>query len=301
MSSYGGFYGGGTPLRPTRSPALRNYLDRKRAMQPQQSPQTPMPSTPGRIQTPTMQTSGTPWQGQNYQNQMQNYPSWMKPQGSGGVPNESDPYQKTGEMVQGLGQDQNERYTNLSNALYSVPDFKGRHEMNRMLLSQYAMLMDSMNRQPQVDLSGYSEVADQYGNQRERLMNDLSAGGFSGSGVMAGAMANMAGSQARAQGSFVRDALEQRRRENLAREQDFLNKVYGTQMRGLGREWDQQDEPGFLQDALGVVGGIAGTALGGGGFNPLGFLGKKQQPKESDYGFGQVPMNVEDEPWWGGV
>lgn len=167
------------------------------------------------------------------------------------------------DVIEKLPQGDLERWNAFNQSLYTGPDFKGRHEMAQMLASQYARLFDRLNHQPAIDYSGSSEVADQFANQRERLLNQLAARGVSGAGVEAGALANSYGSQARAMGSFYRDAQERRRQERLAQEIAFENWARQLMGQGLERNYAEQDDPGFWGDVAGVVGGVAGKALGG--------------------------------------
>ena len=201
---------------------------------------------------------------------------------------EREPANETFTGMQGevgkLSPEDQAQYNALSQALYAVPDFKGRHEMNRMILSQWLMNKMIQQGQPEVDLSGSSRVADEFRYADQRLEDRLAAQGVSGSGVAAGAQANMAGSQAAAMGDFIRQQLDQRRRENLAMDNAFLGRMFQTQGQGLSREWEQQDEPGFWGDALGVLGGVAGSVIPG--LGGLGNLFGSNQKEEDIQGYG---------------
>jgi hypothetical protein len=207
--------------------------------------------------------------------------------------------------VNGWTQEELDRLENYSKAIREMPDFEGKNALYNTARSQMMQLIEMQRNQPKIDLSGYSEVADQYNSQRQRLQDEMSAGGFGGSGVMAGAMANLSGSQARAQGGFVRDALEQRRREKMAQDWAFLNNTFGMQRQGLDRVYAKEDEPGFWEDALGVLGGVAGTALGGPvggaiGAGVGGLFSKNSSPNAGGISpTQQIPYGTEAEPWWG--
>lgn len=209
----------------------------------------------------------------------------------GGAPAPNGPGQHD---LGGWDESDKQTWNEIAAAIRAMPDFAGKNAMYNTALSQFETLVNERRSQPKIDLSGTSEVADQYNSQRERLMNDLAASGMSGSGVQAGAMSNLAGSQARAQGSFVRDALEGRRREDRGIMQQFLQRLFGMQQQGLDRVYGKEDEPGFWGDALGVLGGVAGTALGGpvGGALGSGIGGlfgrnkQEEKPKPDYFGYG---------------
>lgn len=285
----------------TRSPVLRQYLDSRRQMQTPQMPQggggygmQPMPQAPSMPQAPQGRMLPMP----NYGMQGAGM-SPMQPQGGrlgqlpGIAPRQPSKFEQD---VSNLPDNYEKMWGEFHNSLYAGPDFKGRHEMAQMLGAQYAQQLALMASQPEVDLSGYSEVSDRFGANRQRMTDQLAARGFSGSGIEAGALANTYGQEARAQGAFVRDAYEQRRREELALQQRFMDYARQVGLMGLQRNWQEQDDPGFWGDVLGVVGNIGGALLPGVG-NIFGGGGNSKAPQT---GVLSGPVDYDEEYAWGG-
>lgn len=253
--------------QPPRSPSIRSYLDQRQAMA---QPQAPSPYA-GRMPMNGMATQGAgqaPMAPQSGRQAMFGDPNAGRQAMFGG--GMSPATSSFDDMVRALPDNYEQQFADFSRSLDANPDYKGSHESEQMLRAQYAQMLSRLASQPDIDFSGSSEVADQFNNQRERLTADLGARGFGGSGMEAGALANSYGSQARAQGSFYRDAMEQRRKEELAQMLQFENWARGIQGQGLQRNWAEQDAPSFLDKALGVVGGIGGTLIGGALGGPMG-------------------------------
>jgi hypothetical protein len=293
----------------SRSPALRDYLDQRRM------PQNPMPNMPGGMGAPMggmpQPTMGAPappgpiqsaptgarmpmpaYQPQGGSNGLLPTPTAPSPGGSFfdriRAKNPNTPQATLEAQVAGFTPEQQQMFHNWVTSLYRGGDFEGRHEQNQMLAAQLAQRISLLNSQPQVDYSGSSGIADQFGNQREQLMNALAARGIAGSGVEAGALANSYGQEAKAMGGFRRDQDETRRRENMAVLLDFMRRAEGAQDRGLMKNWEEQADPGFWGDVAGVLGNVAGAAIpgiGGAIGGAIGGLfGGNSQQQQPQYG-----------------
>lgn len=309
------------PYMPSRSPSLRNYLDRRnnpygvgnRYGAGLGTPQPPGGMQPMGGRSPFM--SPTPVA-------TRNFPTMFQPSGAptpgapptGGLPGFAQGAigrfqrpQAGSPTMTPLSPEDAQRYVDLDRSLYGIPDYEGRHEANEQVKAAYLRMLQRQAGEGAIDYSGSSAVADQFENQRAMLQNQLAARGISGSGVEAGALANSYGGQAKAMGQFYRDAQEQRRRERLAEEMGFENYARQIGLMGLQRNWGQQDEPGFLGDVMGVIGGVAGSLI-----PDLPFLGggnsREQQPQQqmsygypgqqSIYGPPQYPYVDElNDPW----
>ena len=97
----------------------------------------------------------------------------------------------------------------------------------------------------------------------------------------------------------------------MAQELQFADWARGIQGQGLGRQYAEEDAPSFWDKALGVVGGIAGNALGGlatGGVNKLlgGGATSQNQLQGPGFGYGSgqdyapVDWNAPYSPYYGG-
>lgn len=289
----------------SRSPALRDYLDQRRqnvfsagnrfGAAPQSS--MPLPSFGGGSTAPAA-PAGSPRMAPTYQTSGAGLSPAPAPTGKldqirqampgGGA---QTPGGNLAAQVAALPPEYQKMHNDYISSLYAGGDYEGRHELNQMLSAQYAQLLARMANQPKVDFSGSSQVADQFTNQREQLMNALAARGIAGSGVEAGALANSYGSQGRAMGQFFRDALEQRRRENNALQDRWDQHVWALQNQGLQKNWQEQADPGFWGDVAGVLGGVAGAAIpgigGAIGKGITGLFGANQQP-QGMYGGGSI-------------
>lgn len=145
-------------------------------------------------------------------------------------------------------------------SLYAGPDYKGRHEANQFLESQQANLYRQFAREAPIDYSQAAPIHDQFSHERDRLTAMLAARGIGGSGIEAGAQASLGGQEAATVGDFIRQLLEQRRKEHLARQMGLDSLTQQVGLQGLTRNWDKQDSPNFGQALLGLVGGVVGEA-----------------------------------------
>lgn len=324
--SYGGYGSGGT----MRSPYLRSPRENKsdpgnvyeRAIRKKQESYNnpfqgipdqlsggypaptpaPVPAptyTPGRIPAPTAAPSATPGAIQPTGAGIGALAPGAQTQGGGGIGGFVDrsrgdqPWNAyTAEPVQNtLSPENQQKWREMAQQLYAGGDYTGRHERAQMILAQYANFLKRLEGQEPVDFSVSSAIGDKYESARQRLMDQLAARGVSGSGVEAGALANTYGRQAADTGNLYSQLLEQRRRENLAQQLAFENRVYGQQDQGLQANIAEQNDPGFWGDVGGVLGGVVGSAIpgigGGIGHAIGGLFGANQQPYQQPNPYGQ--------------
>lgn len=279
---------------PTRSPALRNYLDQQKMTNPYQTGNT-YGGVQG-LQSFQQDRMPTPYQPQGGMPSMRGFNPMMPRTPQPGAPQASP-----------LSGGDAQKYVDFDRSLYAGPDYKGRHEANEMLKGQYAQLLRDLNALPPVDYSGSAEVGDVFNAQRKRMEDRLAAQGFGGSGIQAGAEANLAGRQSAALGEYYRRALAEDTQRRWAAQQQFQNYARQVGLMGLQRNWQEQDDPGFFGDLMGVVGGVAGSLIPGIGNvvgGVLGGGGNKQQsfntPNIGAYDpnqYGPVPMVDPYDPW----
>lgn len=158
------------------------------------------------------------------------------------------------------------------NLLYSMPDFKGRHERNQGLIAIKAQqLRDKAKRGAgQIDYSGLSKIGDQYHSLDDQMTARLAARGIGGSGIEAGARSQLAGNAAIAQGDYIRGLIEQQKQQDFQRELIDQQNLYGLLGQSTQANMQMQQDPGFWGDVLGIAGsllpGVAGPiggAIGG--------------------------------------
>lgn len=146
-----------------------------------------------------------------------------------------------------------------SDLLYSMPDFKGRHERNQGLIAIKAQqLRDRAKRGAgKIDYSGLSKLGDQYQGLDQQLAAKLAARGIGGSGIEAGARSQLAGNFAIAQGDYIRGLLEQQKQQEFQREMIDQQNLYNLLGQSTQANMQMQQDPGFWGDVLGIAGSVA--------------------------------------------
>lgn len=157
-----------------------------------------------------------------------------------------------------------QRLEQYNRGLYTGPDYKGRHEANQYLESQYAQMLRNWEQQPPIDYSMTAELNPQFQGARNRLSAALAARGIGGSGVEGGGLTSLYGQQAMAGGDLIRRMLQQRQQERFQQQNAFDQFARQIGSAGLQRNWQAQDNKGgFFKDLLGTIGSIGGAILGG--------------------------------------
>lgn len=146
--------------------------------------------------------------------------------------------------------------------LYSMPDFKGRHEQNIGLAALKANEIRNRKKDALgLDYHGTAKIGDTYNHLADQLMAQLSARGIGGSGIEAGATSRLRGLEGQAVGDYVsaqdEAARDRAERERLAEQQMLYQILMGNTQRNA----QKQSEPGFWGDILGIGGSILGGIL----------------------------------------
>lgn len=167
-------------------------------------------------------------------------------------------------MLSQLTPEELQEYQMYDRLLYSMPDFKGRHEQNEALKSMwvYRKIQDRKNK-GEADYRGTAKIGDFYDGANDRLMAQLSARGIGGSGIEAGATSRLRGMEGQAVGDYVSTQDERERDRMFQRQQQEQQMLMQILMGGLQQNIQEQNDPGLLGDILGIGGSLLGSALPG--------------------------------------
>lgn len=162
----------------------------------------------------------------------------------------------------GLDEDQKRELTQYINLLYSMPDFKGRHEQNQGLIALKANELRNRKKDALgLDYHGTAKIGDQFDLLRDQLRAQMAASGRFGSGVEYGALSNLFGREGAAIGDYVSaqdEAARDRADRERMQERQLLMQIL---MGNVQRNNQEQNDPGFWGDVLGIGGSILGSVL----------------------------------------
>lgn len=139
-------------------------------------------------------------------------------------------------------------------------DYKGSHESALMRKAQLAQLFGMWENEPDIDYSGAAPIGRQFERGRGQLQSRLAAQGLSG-GVAAGAMGDSYSREGDAIGDYIRRLMAQRQEQHHGDMTRFLDYSRDLDKIGLGQNINEQNQPGFWDDLLGVGLGVAGKLI----------------------------------------